>query len=104
VTESQAVRRCIVLRQTDIDFRDLKRGEIFCIETSDGSHSAITTEWACALEDAKEDPHHPGQFIVPADQMSFVVGKPSIVNHLLRPVEAPSKVLPKVRSTTGKNH
>jgi len=104
MSESQAVRRCIVLRQSEIDFRDLKRGEIFCIETSNDAHERITTDWACALEDAQEDEDHPGQFTVPADRMSFVVGRPEIVNHKLRPVDAPTKSLPKTRTTSGAGH
>lgn len=101
---SQAVRRCIVLRQSEVDFRDLKRGEIFCLEVSDDAYNKVTTSWSVAMDDAKEDPEHPGQFIVPADSMSFIAGKPEIKNHLLRPVEAPTKTLPRTRSTTERKH
>lgn len=94
---SKAVKRCVVLRQQEVDFRYLRRGDLFCLETTNEAHDVSTSEWSLALGDATEDPSHPGQFQVPAERVYFIVGKPEVSNHLLRPLDAPTKIMPKVK-------
>lgn len=91
-----------MLRQAEVDFRRIKRGEIFCLEATDESGNTTVTDWSIALEDAREDSKHPGQYVVPADRLYFLTGKPEIQNHLLRPLEAPKKVFS--QSSKGKAH
>jgi hypothetical protein len=62
------------------------------------------SEWSVALQGAQPDKDQPGQFTVPADKVNFVIGKPEVVNNLLRPFSGPEKVLPKSHAVTMGKH
>lgn len=104
MAESQAIKRCVILKQVEVDFREIRRGDIFRVESTDGGNNATVSEWAMAMQDSQEDPKHPGQYLVPADRVYFVVGKPETVNHTMRAMDPPTKVLPKTKPSVGKNH
>ena len=88
---TSVVKRCLVLTQKEKDFRHLKRGDLFQLETSDGEGGLDYTEWNVAMADASEDPEHPGQYLVPSDKIYFVVGKPEISQVAMRSLEVPRK-------------
>jgi len=89
---SAIVNRCFILKQKEADFRHLKKGDIFQLETRDTEGGVTYTEWNVALTDATEDPDHPGQYTVPSDKMYFIVGKPEVSTVAMRKLEIPSQV------------
>jgi hypothetical protein len=92
----QKVTRVFILRQVEIDFRKVKKGDLFCLEVSDGEKTE-TSDWSMALEDATADGHIPNEFYVPSDKVYLVVGKPEIskiiINqkHIVNDNEIPEK-------------
>jgi hypothetical protein len=71
------VSRVFLLRQVDVDFKKIKKGDMFCLEIEENGIKE-TTGWTVALEDAQEDPNIPKEFFVPSDKVYFIIGKPEM--------------------------
>lgn len=71
------VTRVFVLRQVEVEFKKIQKGDLFCLEIDDNNKKS-TTDWSLALANSQEDPHSPKEFMVPSDKVYFIVGKPEI--------------------------
>lgn len=79
----QQVQRAHVLKQIDVQTKDIKRGDIFRLTVKDAGGRETQTEFMVALTDAAVDPET-GALSLQSDTIHIVAGRPECLQLSVR--------------------